>query len=342
MTQRVQLPVVICASLALSSCGINSLRTQYAANVGHEGAEVTAASSEFLHDVEASRRLANIELVVADPACGTNPAFVRGQIRMRQQQPGWLCLSPGEKPQLLDRQLGMSPIASQIQPTVLLIASLGAYTTAIADVVDSKPSDPMKPLLDALETAHSAQGLLLAISGGQDGPIPGSDDKRVKAVSDFVQFLAGLSDEAARVRHLRELVAKNPDGAQPLIDALQDHLATWENSRKADDGLRVAVNGVLLRRMLDVRPPGSPDARRRALIRFYQVQDAVGAASEIYPTLSKSLGELADADKDLRRILVEHPNLTKAERAKVAELNRERAIKAMDMLAALVTSFKGP
>jgi hypothetical protein len=318
------------------------LRTQYAGNVGHEGVGVTAASSEFLHDVEASRRLANIELVVADPACGTNPAFVRGQIRMRQKEPGWLCPSPGEKRQLLDRQLGMSPIASQIQPTVLLVSSLGAYTTAIADAVDSKASDPTKPLLDALETAHSAQGLLLAISGGQDGPIPGSDDKRVKAVSDFVQFVAGLADEAARVRHLRELVAANPDGAQPLINALQDHLATWENSRKADDGLRIAVNGVVLRRTLDARPPVSPDARRRALITFYQVQDGVRAASEIYPAVAKSLGELADADKDLRRILVEHPNLTKAERAEVAELNRQRAIKAMDMLAALVTSFKGP
>ncbi len=342
MTQRVRLPVVICASFALSSCGINALRTQYAGNVGHEGAGVTAASSEFLHDVEASRRLANIELVVADPACGMNPAFVRGQIKMHQQAPGWLCLSPNESRQPLDRKLGMSPIAAQIQPTILLISSLGAYTTAVADVADSKPSDPMTPLLDALETAHSAQGLLVAINGGQDGPIPGSDDKRVKAVSDFVRFVAQLSDEATRVRHLREVVGKNPDGAQPLIDALQDHLSTWENSRKADDGLRVAVNGVLLRRMLDVRPPVSPDARRRALINFYQVQDAVGATSQIYPALSKCLRELADADKDLRRVLVEHPNLTKAERAEVAELNRQRAVKAMDMLAALVTSFKGP
>jgi hypothetical protein len=74
---------------------------------------------------------------------------------------------------------------------------------------------------------------------------------------------------------------------------------------------------------------------------FYQIDDAVTATAEIYPALSKSLRDLADADKDLRRVLVEHPNLTKAERAKVAELNRQRAIKAMDTVAALITSFRG-
>jgi hypothetical protein len=341
MGQPVRIVLVVSIGTALSSCGINALRTAYAGGVSSEGTAVAAASNEFLLSVEASRRLANIELVVADPACGTSPAIVRGTIKMHQEGPGWLCVPPDEPRQALDRQFGLTPVSSQIQPTVLLLSSLSAYTKSLANVVDSKPSDPMEPLLDALETAHSAQGLLLAATGGHDGPIPSADDKRVKAVGDFVGFLAQLSDEAHQVRRLRELLAKSPDGAQPMIDVLQDHLATWENSRKADDGLLIVVNGTVLRRTLDARPPVAPQARREALMNFYQIQDAVGAAADIYPTLSKSLRELAEADKDLRRVIVEHPKLTKAERAKVAELNRQRAIKAMDSVAALITSFKG-
>jgi hypothetical protein len=339
--QLSRIAIIIIAGLFLPSCGINALRTEYAANVGSEGTAVAGASSAFLHDVETSRRLANIEMVVADPACGSNPAIVRGNIRMTQAGPGWLCVPPDEPREPLDRQFSLTPVSTQIQPTVLLVSSLSAYTTGIADIVDSKPSDPMKPLLDALETAHSAQGLLLAVTGGQNGPVPAADDKRVKAVGEFVSFLAQLSDEADKVSRIRQFLADNPDGAQPLIDALQDHLATWENSRKADDGLRLVVNGTILRRTIDAHPPVLPEARREALTSFYKVQDAVAAAAEIYPALLKSLADLADADRDLRRVIVEHPNLTKAERAKVAELNRQRAIKAMDTLAALVTSFKG-
>ena len=224
---------------------------------------------------------------------------------------------------------------------MLLVASLSSYTQALADIVDSKPSDPIKPLADALATARSAQGLLLAISGGQNGPVPAADDKRVKAVGEFVSFVSQLSDEADKVRQLRRMIAKQPDGAQPLVAALQDHLGTWEISRKGDDGLRLGVTGAVLRRMLDAKPPVPAEARRQALTNFYQVQDAVGAAAAIYPALSKSLADLEEADGNLRRVLVEHPNLSRAERAKVAELNRQRAIRAMDMLAALITSFKG-
>ena len=341
MGQLVKLVPVICAGAIVAGCGLNALRTEYAGNVGSEGTAVAAASTQFLRDVEASRRLANIEMIVADPACGSSPAMIRRAIVMNKAGPGWLCLMPNEPRQYGVGRLSLAPISSQIQPTILLVSSLSAYTKAVAAAVDSKPSDPMKPLLDALETARSAQGLILSTTGGQGGPVPPAEDKGIKAIGDFVSFLSQLSNEPDQVRRLRQLIAKNPDGALPLVDALQGHLATWENSRKADDGLRLAVNGAMLRRAIDATPPLPPEERRKALTDFYQIDDAVTATADIYPALSKSLGTLADADNDLRRVLVEHPNLTKAERAKVAELNRWRAINAIDIVTALITSFKG-
>jgi hypothetical protein len=218
---------------------------------------------------------------------------------------------------------------------------LSSYAQTLADVVDEKPSDPMKPLLDALATARSAQGLLLAVTGSTEEAVPAADDKRIQAVTDFVGFLASLSDEAHQVSELRALIASHPQGAEPVLDALSEHLGAWENSRSADDGFRLQIEGDLVRRLIDANPPVSVDERRKALTNYYALQDVIGADRAIYPALTSSIDDLRQADRDLRRVLVEHPKLTRAERSQIAEINRQRAIRAMDTLSALVMSFKG-
>jgi hypothetical protein len=280
-------------------------------------------------------------MVVADPACGRSPAFVRGDIAYQLSTPGWLCVPDGTPPSPSDSRFAMRPISKDLEPTVVTIGALASYAEALSDIVDSEPSDPLKPLLDALATARSAQGLLLAATGGESGPIPPANDARLTAIQEFVGLLSELSDEAAKVAAVRKLLAEHPEGAAPTIAALKSHLLTWENSRKGDDATRVVINAALLRRVVVANPPVAPDVRRKAMTTFYDMQDTARTSAEIYPALAKALDDLAEADADLRRVIIEHPHLTKKERARIAEINRQRAIRAMDSLAGLITAFKG-
>lgn len=331
----------IAALFLLSGCAINALRTEYAKDVASTGSVVAVASSEFLHRVDTTRRLANVEMVVADPTCGRTPAIVRGPILIQQLKPGWLCVPSGAAVGAGDRSFSLTPIAPELQPTLELVGALSSYAEALAEVVDAKPSDPTKPLLDALTTARSAEGLLLALKVRETGATPAADDPRLKAVQGLVTFLGELSDEAHKVSELRKIIAANPLGALPTINALRDHLLTWENSRKADEAIRVVVTGALLRRSVDASPPVAPDARRKAITTFYELQDASRVAAKIHPALMVALDELEKADADLRRILVENPKLTAKERAKIAELNRQRVVRALNLITALITSFRG-
>lgn len=332
---------LVAGALLLAGCGINALRTEYAGKVGTQGSAVAAASSEFLKRVDSSRRSANIEMVAVDPACGRSPAFVRGDIAYQLSTPGWLCVPEGALPSASDSRFGMRPISQDLEPTVVTIGALASYAEALSDIVDSEPSDPLKPLLDALATARSAQGLLLAVTGSESGQIPPANDARLTAIQEFVGLLSELSDEAAKVTAVRKLLAEHPEGAALTIAALKGHLLTWENSRKGDDATRVLINAALLRRVVVANPPAAPDARRKAMTTFYDMQNTARTSAEIYPALVKALDDLAEADADLRRVIVEHPNLSKKERARRAEINRQRAIRAMDGLAGLITAFKG-
>src|SRR5437764_14855913 len=111
MGKLIRLITVIGAGAVVAGCGINALRTEYAGNVGSEGTAVAAASDQFLQNVQASRRLANIEMVVADPACGSSPEMVRQDIAMNKAGSGWLCLLPNESRQSGVGQLSLAPIS---------------------------------------------------------------------------------------------------------------------------------------------------------------------------------------------------------------------------------------
>lgn len=323
------------ALVATSGCATNAIRVEYAGNVAAQGKAATNASREFLARVEQARQEANIELVSADPICGRSPARVRPEPNMAAApRPGWLCGGAG------GILLNLRAPHDDLQPTFALVESIASYADALTEIVDADPLDPAQELTDALETARAAQGALVAVLGGT-GPVPASDDPRVAAVTGFIGFLGELQDEATTVKKLRKLLAENPQGAEGVVRVLRDQLRTWENSRKADELLRQTVNTALLRSVIEKNPPATPAERREALTSWYSRDATRRASARIQPALDAVLATLGQADQDMRRVLRENPDLKPAERRKIAELNRKRIIRALDLFTSLVTSFRG-
>lgn len=338
---RIRGPLVLILAAGLTSCATNTLRVDYARTVGTQGRATAEASREFLNRVDIARREANIELVAADPACHTEPAIVRRSPRVHANgDRGWLCVPRGWKPDP-SYNFSLHPLTPQLEPTFDLIAALSSYAEALTEIVDTKPSDPLKPLLDALATARAVQGTLQAVRNRTGEPIPAADDPRVAAVSGFVGFLTELSDEADKVRRLRQVLAKHPEGARPLIQALREDLRGWNRIRAGDELLRSTIVEAIVQRTIDRRPPASVAERREALSSYYTLADAHRASAQVYPALTKVLDELESADRDLRRVLVETPNLNPKEKRKVAEMNRQRIVRALEGVTALITSFRG-
>jgi hypothetical protein len=327
---------------ALSGCATNALRVDYARTVGEQGKETAAASREFLRRVDLARREANIELVAADPACGLDGgAKVRQRPRiLAKEARGWLCVPPGWRRD--DFTLySLQPLTPELEPTFDLISALASYAEALTEIVDRKAPDPMKPLLDALATARAVQGTIQAIRNREGGPIPAEDDDRVKAVSGFVGLLTELSHEADQVRVIREVLKKHPRGVEAVTAALRADLRDWEESRDADASARLLIIDAIRDRAVQSNPPVSIGDRREAIVAFHNLQDERSAAAKIHPALDAALVELDTADKDLRRIIVENPNLNAKEKARVAELNRQRIVRALQRVTALITSFRG-
>lgn len=333
--------LVNAAAIALAGCATNALRVEYARTVGSEGKAAAQASREFLAQVDIVRREANVELVAADPACHTQPAIVRQVPRISaREQRGWLCIPPGWRGDS-SYKFSVLPLGPRLNPTLDLVAALSSYADALTLIVDAKPSEPLKPLLDALETARSVQALLQAAGGNTAGPVPAADDPRLKAVTGFVTLLTELSDEAGKVRSLRAVIAAHPDGAGSLIAALRADLRGWNRSRASDQLLRQTVLEAIVQRTVDRRPPASVEERRAALNSQYALADRHEASIELYGALVRVLDELQASDAALRRVLVDNPQLDAKERRRVAEINRQRLVRALDAVTALITSFRG-
>ena len=73
---------------------------------------------------------------------------------------------------------------------------------------------------------------------------------------------------------------------------------------------------------------------------FYGLEAASRASGRIYPVLDGVLVALDQSDRDLRRILPESPSLSRKERDRVAEINRQRIVRALESVTAMITSFR--
>lgn len=234
----------------------------------------------------------------------------------------------------------MAPLGEELRPTLVLLAGLALYGEGLAEVLDGKEADPATTFSDAVETARSAQGLLLAL-GARAGTPLARDDPRVVATTNLIGLVGNLAGEQRKVKVLREYLRDHNSEAPQAVELLRRHLLTWEIARKADVAVRSGISAVTAQAVLARSPPSSPGERRAALRDFYTRQHDAAAEAALYPALDNDLRAMGSANADLCRIIVQHPKLSREERAVVAEATRKRIIRAMDGIASLITSFRG-
>lgn len=328
------------AVLVLAGCATNQLRLEYAGDVAARAKATTLAADVYLREVDATRTEANIELVAADPACGSQSPVLRAMPNPPTGAAGTLCVPAGQPIGARDAAISLAPAGEELRPTLVLISSLALYGEGLAEVLDGKEADPATTFSDAVETARSAQGLLLAL-GARAGTPLAADDPRVVATTNLIGFVGELAGEERKVETLRGFLRAHNLAAPQAILLLRRHLLTWENARKADVAVRSGISAVTAQAVLARSPPGSPGERRAALRDFYARQHAAAAEAAVYPALDNALRAMEAANADLCRIIVDHPKLSREERAVLAEATRKRIIRAMDGIASMITSFRG-
>ena len=331
--------------LMLSGCAINALRTEAAADVATKSQVAAGASRLYLQRVAETRTATDLDLIALDPACAPNHPYPRLIPRLELVKDpklpprGWLC-APSPQPGVTSPvPLMLAPIGSELEPTLLLVNALGAYGSAITEILEKKGADPAGDIASALMLARSAEGLLRAGFGG-DAVVPAADDTRLTALTDFISFLTELRNEADKVAQLRALIDEDP-GSATLIASLRNHLQAWEIGRRSDANLRFVIAGALLGQSARIDPP-LPASQRREFAQVYYTQAAARIdAAKLAPAIDETLAGIAEADSSFREVLKENPKLSPKQRKRLAEITRERLVRAFDSLAALVLAAKG-
>lgn len=324
--------------LATAGCGINQLRVEHAQAVADSTAAAGDGAQAFLAQVDAARVHTSIALAVADPACARAHPAIRALPDFATPGPpsGALCVA---RPLPDDpRTLSTAPLGPDLLPTLRLAQALGAYGAGLAAIVeDRNPDPPSRDFVDALTIARAVQTTL---TGSARPPVPAPDDPRVQAAAKLIDFLGGLEREAATVRKLRAYVLAHPDAITAVLSPLERQIGVWDTARKGDAGLRLIVADWNTQRVMVQAPPATPDERRAALETFFATQDANAAEARLAPALLQALEAVRSADADLRRVLDPKAVLTRAERRRVAALNRERLITAFTDIASLASAIR--
>jgi hypothetical protein len=346
MMKRRLLAQIVLFGLLTSGCATNALRVEYAANVGAEGQAAGQAARSFANHTAAAQRLANIDLVVADPACGVLTPRIRTPPNLDPAGPatGWLCLAEGEQAAASTfAVLELDDPRRTLTPLFAAVNSLVAYTDVLAEIAGEGPPDVAGGIADALGTASAFEGAILALLGAppDKAVVPASDDARVAAVAGFAQMLADLSTEQAQVDALRAVIAKHPEGASALITQLRGRLRLLETSRSANAAIVSALNTAQVQKALRKSPPLSAADRRAALEAFYAREAETDMKSALYPAVLNLVATLEQSDKDFRRVIVKDPDLTEKERRILAEITRKRVVRALQNFTSLINSFRG-
>jgi len=336
-----RLVCAISAALLLGACATNSLRLDYAQDVAAQGQAAATAADAFLDTVEDARIAANVELAASDPNCLPRIAHVRMAPDLSQTGPdgtlvrGWLCASgaePGTVP------LSMVPPGREFEPTLQLIAALGAYSEAIAHILAEDGSEQGERFGETLALLQAAAGTMGALGGDAGRVVPAADDPRFEAIQGFVAFVSELASEQRKVDQLRTLIA-SPEGSAELAGQVQDHLIRWDTARRSDLALQATLASSVMSQAFRAEPPAPPETRRELITAYYARERGAREEMRAYSVLGALFTDLARADSDMRRVLAEDPDLTPAERTEVARALQRRVAQAFETATALLTAF---
>jgi hypothetical protein len=329
------------AVATLTACSANTLRVESAGSVSAASTAMVTQARETLAFTRARRDEANTTLVASDRSCSPGAALL-----LLRRGPDWtpstprapLCAATATPPLgYVTQRMDLSSISDEtLKPTLLMIAAVADYGSALSKIVERPDADIAEELNALAGKASEASVLANALLGTS---LPSATQllatDQAQAALALLQFAERLSAEARRVRDIRAVVRNHGAEIDALIPRLRDQLTRW--LRLSAEGDAQIYVGNLQRVYREQRDTMDFDGRR-ALVRL--INDArlqVEAVQLRQRALDQALTTFQEAQTQLREHLA--GNFTPQERARIAQLNRRRMIEALGLVARAISAF---
>ena len=332
---------LLCA-FTLADCGGTPLRIEGADAVATSADAFVKSANGALDDAKAKRAQANATLVASDISCDplsrVNIYVPNGKPRAPGRAP--LC-ARGSAPRLgYDlEEIDLRPISEEaLKPTVALIGALGDYGAALSKITKRPKTDVSAEIARVASKAQEAIDLLNGVAHLQ---IPGVDtvlaEKQRNAAVALLQFAVNLSEEQKKVDDISKYVAEHGHEVDAIIPQLREQMSIWVKDYAQGDAQIVQNN--LVRAYRDGRSTWDFDRR----LTMVQTISAARSAAAAYPArmaaLDKGLNDFAQAQAELRRLL--RGEFNAKERRRIAQIEQQRMLEALGLMARAVTAFGG-
>ena len=325
--------VLLSLTLLIGGCATNQLRIERAGAVVQEGQPLIRAANALIDNIVVTSRDASVEFALADPQCDWP------EIRIATGTPAASLCDPASSSHTVFTRIDRAAFT----PTLRLIGALSGYVAAVDAVASGSTTDERFNLAAA---KAEIEGIAGAIG---PNPISNLSADQQKALDGIVAMIDTLTREAAQAQQLQAIEANNPK-LHEVTAALRRDLGNWADLALVSE-LSNLQSIQTLRwqrdRMLRINPDASRAARRellsddarRALLRQRLDTEArLAAAKQLPATLSQAVSDFETAHDSYVNAL-ENKALTPENRARLAELSRERLRQALALLAQTVAAF---
>jgi hypothetical protein len=328
--------------LAASSCAGNALRVEAAADVHGAADTFVNDAHAALDDARVQRLQANAALVASDVSCEPLRRIVV-QRRTGGARRGRVPLCASSAAPRLNYQLDeidLRPISEDsLKPTILLIGAIGDYGAALGKIAARPDVDISKELGSFAGRASSASALANGLLGTHlPDPEKLLATDQAKSALALLQFFAGLANEQAKVRDINRYVAAHGAKVEAVIPELRAQLRNWIVAISQGDA-EIYQNS-LVRAYGNERTHWSFDQRLAFATRVNESRAQSAAAPARAAALDQALTDFADAEATLRRMLA--GDFTPAERRRMAKIQGQRMLDALDLISKTVIAFGRP
>lgn len=320
--------------LLLAGCAGDAIRIGRAESMVSAGRAAGEATEGLMQRTRASNREVLIDIVAADPNCN----FPRPAIMSGDRPRGTLYCRPGGfDQQRYPRDWQMQRITERdFKATLGVIGALSGYLDLIDGIVQRDPLDLGAEFANIASDLDTIKGAAEAVSGSTVG-IPSLSDDQSDAIDGALDLISTILDERNRVDEMRAVeTAENRQLFTDTLTSLRSANRDWATSLERQVRQRRALLEDRLARL-----SRAGEAQRRP------AAEALLTAIEEQESLSRLLPALNDVTDKLQQshtaylALLDDPNaeLTRAERARLAQLNHDRVMGALRSLTALIRAF---
>jgi hypothetical protein len=326
----------------ISACAGNRIRVDTASEVHTAAGAFVNDANSALNEARRRRLEANAALVASDPSCLPLERIVvqrrTGAPPRRGRTP--LCAEDAS-PRLgySNDVLALRPITEeQLKPTIFLIGAIGDYGAALGKIAARPDADISKELGAFAGKAQAAAAIANSLLGANiPNPEKALASSQGKAALALLDFFVRLDTERRKVRDINALVVDRGAKVEAVIPLLRSQLRNWIIAVSQGDA-QIYQNS-LVRAYENERSSWSFDQRLAFATRVNESRAASAAAPARARQVEAALGAFQKAQADLRRVLA--GNFNAQEKRRMARIQGERMLEALDLISKTVVAFGG-